>query len=129
MVEMSGEMPGDGVVVDPDSAPRREMQLERGYAIQLIDQDAGSRQLDLHVNVLKAGGVVGPYHMHTNAENAYYILEGKVRVNIDGELHDLEPGWAMFVPPGVPHSAENIGDGEARLVEIYTPPGADFVEV
>jgi mannose-6-phosphate isomerase-like protein (cupin superfamily) len=35
----------------------------------------------------------------------------------------------MFVPPGVPHSAENIGDGEARLVEIYTPPGADFVEV
>jgi mannose-6-phosphate isomerase-like protein (cupin superfamily) len=125
----SDETSATGAVVEQDDAPRREMQLDRGYAIQMVDGRLGSRQLDMHVNVLRAGGVVGPYHVHTNAENAYFILEGRVRVNIDGVEHDLEPGMAAFFPPNVPHSALNIGEGEARLLEIYTPPGADFVEV
>jgi mannose-6-phosphate isomerase-like protein (cupin superfamily) len=121
--------PAKAFVTDERSAPRRELQLERGYSIDLVNDRTGSRQLDAHVNVLKVGGVVGPYHLHSNAENMYFILEGSVQVNIDGVTHDLEPGSVMWVPPGVPHSALNTGDVEARLLEIYTPPGADFVEV
>lgn len=116
-----------GVVVDPADAPTREMQLDRGYAIQLVDPRLGSRQLDCHINVLRAGGVVGPYHKHSNAENVYYILEGLVRVRIEDVEHDLRPGMAVFIPPNVPHSAANIGDTDARLIEIYTPPNPDFL--
>jgi putative monooxygenase len=126
---MSEKAPREGKVVDPDTAPRRDMQLERGYAIQLVDPNLGAERLDMHINVLKAGGAPGPYHLHTNCENIYFILVGDVVVTIDGVPHQMKPGMAVFIPPNVPHSASNVGDTEARLVEIYTPPGQDFVHV
>lgn len=126
---MSSEADRRGAVVDPDTAPTRDMRLERGYAIQLVDPNLGSKQLDFHVNVLRAGGAPGPYHLHNNSENVYYILEGQVVVTVDGVEHQMRPGMAVFIPPGVPHSASNVGDTEARLLEIYTPPAPDFVVV
>lgn len=129
MTEHTDATKAGGAVVDPDQAPTRQMQLERGYAIQLVDPNLGSDRLDLHVNVLTAGAVAGPYHRHDSSENVYYILQGDVRVRIDGVDHDLRPGMAVFIPPGVPHSAANVGDTEARLLEIYTPANPDFTLV
>lgn len=130
--DMTEDLQGGGAtwaVVDAAEAPTREMQWNRGCTIQLVNPRLGSRQLDCHINVLKAGGVVGPYHLHSSSENVYYILEGEVRVRIDTEEHDLRPGMAVFIPPNIPHSALNVGGTDARLLEIYTPPDPDFVVV
>ena len=118
-----------GAVIDPDTAPIREMQLDRGFAIRLVDSGVGAHRIDWHINVLKADGVPGPYHYHSESENAYFVLDGLLRVRIDGVAHDVGPGMAVFIPPGVPHSASNIGGSEARLLEIYSPPNPDFVWV
>jgi mannose-6-phosphate isomerase-like protein (cupin superfamily) len=97
--------------------------------IKLVDPDIGAERVDLHLNVIRAGTAPGPYHLHTVAENVYHVLEGRVRIRIDGVDHDAEPGDTVFIPPGVPHSATNIGEGDARLIEIYAPANVDFVEV
>jgi mannose-6-phosphate isomerase-like protein (cupin superfamily) len=119
----------DAFVVKSEDAPTKEIQFDRGYAIQLVDPGTGSERLDMHVNVLRPGAAVGPYHLHTEVENVYYILEGKVRIVLDGVAYEPSPGSAVFIPSGVPHSATNIGDSEARLLEIYAPPNRDFVWV
>jgi len=106
-----------------------ELRYGRGRMIRLVDSEIGAQQVDLHLNVILAGSAPGPYHLHTSAENVYHVLSGRVRIRIDGVDHDAGPGDTVFIPPGVPHSATNIGVGDARLLEIYAPAKVDFVEV
>lgn len=106
-----------------------ELRYRRGRMIRLIDAEVGAENVDLHINVILAGSAPGPYHLHTSAENVYHVIEGRVRIRIDGVDHDAGPGDTVFIPPGVPHSATNIGEGDARLLEIYAPAKVDFVEV
>lgn len=109
----------------------RESQLRygRGQMIKLVDAEIGASRVDLHLNVILAGSAPGPYHLHTEVENVYHVLDGRVRIRIDGVDHDAGPGDTVFIPPGIPHSATNIGEGDARLLEIYAPAKVDFVEV
>ena len=116
--------------VIPDGEGREsELRYGRGRMVRLVDADVGAEKVDLHLNVILAGSAPGPYHLHTTAENVYHVLDGRVRIRIDGVDHDAGPGDTVFIPPGVPHSATNIGDGDARLLEIYAPAKVDFVEV
>lgn len=106
-----------------------ELRYGRGRMIKLVDEEIGAKRVDLHLNVILADSAPGPYHFHTSAENVYHVLDGRVRIRIDGVDHDAGPGDTVFIPPGVPHSATNIGEGDARLLEIYAPAKVDFVEV
>lgn len=128
--------------MDSAAQPRREarvirhgagreshLRYGRGRMIRLVDPAIGAEQVDLHLNVILAGSAPGPYHMHTSAENVYHVIDGLVRIRIDGVDHDAGPGDTVFIPPGVPHSASNIGESDARLLEIYAPARVDFVEV
>ena len=104
----------------------RPMQLGRGYQHILVEgQDA--RNLDVHVNVIKVGSGPGPYHYHERCENIYIVLTGTIEAIVDGKRFILRTDDVALIPPGVPHSAGNVGDVEASVIEIYAPPrGADF---
>jgi mannose-6-phosphate isomerase-like protein (cupin superfamily) len=106
-----------------------ELRYGRGSVERIVDGEIGAARVDLHVNRIRAGSARGPYHLHTQAENVYLVVAGEVVVRIDGEDHRLGPGDSAFIPPGVPHSASNVGDVDAELIEIYAPAAADFVEV
>ncbi|HEX2222234.1 MAG TPA: cupin domain-containing protein [Candidatus Limnocylindria bacterium] len=110
-------------------APLTELRYGRGTMLRLVGPAIGARAVDLHLNTIRAGSAPGPYHLHTGSENVYYVLSGQVRIRIDGVDHDASPGDAVFIPPGVPHSATNAGEEDARLLEIYAPAEVDFVEV
>jgi quercetin 2,3-dioxygenase len=87
----------------------KSLRYDRGSVLRLVDAGIGAEQVDLHLNTIKAGSAPGPYHLHRGVENVYYILEGDVVIRIDGVDHPVEPGSAVFIPPGVPHSATNVG--------------------
>lgn len=106
-----------------------ELRYRRGWVDRIVDADIGATAVDLHVNRIRAGSAPGPYHLHTSSENVYLVLSGDVVVRIDGVDHPLSAGDAAFIPPGVPHSATNIGSTDAELIEIYAPAAVDFVEV
>ena len=122
-------MTGVTRIVRGGSGPRRDLRYGRGKVERIADSELGAKHMDLHVNLLRPGVAPGPYHRHSTAENAYYVLSGDVSVVIDEVEHRLGPGDAAFIPPGVAHSVTNVGNGEARLIEIYAPPDPDFVEV
>lgn len=112
-------------------AERRSSHLryDRGSVDRIVDAEIGARAVDLHVNRIRAGSAPGPYHLHTSSENVYLVVSGDVVVRIDGEDHRLAAGDAAFIPPGVAHSATNVGSSDAELIEIYAPADVDFVEV
>ncbi|MBI3078156.1 MAG: cupin domain-containing protein [Deltaproteobacteria bacterium] len=110
-------------------APRREIKNDRGISLALVDERWGAEKVDVHLNILRPGGPPGPYHFHSNVEDVYIILQGRPRLLLDGEVHDLGPEDVVFIPPGVPHSLSNPGPEEVRLLEIYAPVRPDFIEV
>lgn len=118
-----------GKIIRAGEAPRRSLRFDRGTSTGLVDVRIGARAVDVHLNRLQAGAQRGPLHYHTNCENVYYLLSGRLLVRIDDIETELAPGDAAFIPAGVLHSATNAGDEDAVLIEIYAPGGADFVEV
>lgn len=115
-------------VIRQAEATETSLRGDRGVMREYVNAAIGSRDVDLHVNRLLAGLGPGPYHRHDRVENVYLVLEGHVRVVLDGVEHLLDPGDAAFIPRGVPHSASNVGEGDALLVEVYAPAEVDFIE-
>lgn len=118
------------VIVDPATAPPRPMVRKGGHSVRLVDERVGAQAIDLHLNILQPGSADdAPYHLHTNAENVYYVLQGRLGLRVEDRRMTVEAGQVVFIPPNVSHAVWNAGDGEARLLEIYAPPGADFVRL
>jgi mannose-6-phosphate isomerase-like protein (cupin superfamily) len=124
-----GEQPARARIISPEDAPTKQLRYNRGSVVRFVDAEIGAKQVDLHLNTIYAGSAPGPYHLHEQVENVYYVIEGDVVIRIDGEDHRVQPGSVVFIPPGIPHSATNVGDTDARLLEIYAPVNVDFVEV
>ncbi len=56
---------------------------------------------------IKAGGGMP---RHTNAvEHEQYVLQGQARITIGDQTYEVQPGSVVFIPAGVPHAYENIG--------------------
>ena len=53
----------------------------------------------------------GGMPLHTNeVEHEQYILRGKGRVLIGGETIEVERDDVVYIPAGVPHSYDSVGD-------------------
>jgi oxalate decarboxylase/phosphoglucose isomerase-like protein (cupin superfamily) len=79
-------------------------------------------------------------HLHHNAEELFYVLEGQLDLlAIEPRVRTLDrwqgweshtgaavargrPGNMMYVPRGCPHSSANPGPGPARMIFLVSPP-------
>jgi quercetin dioxygenase-like cupin family protein len=57
---------------------------------------------------LKKGALV-PLHAHVGAQTTY-VLDGALRVLIDGEAVTVRDGDVLYVPASVPHQVEALDD-------------------
>jgi mannose-6-phosphate isomerase-like protein (cupin superfamily) len=70
---------------------------------------------------LPPGGRQPPMHRHTDCSEAYFVLAGRVSVEIDGQALSLEPEDFVLVPRGAAHSFGNVSEAAARLLVIHAP--------
>lgn len=63
-----------------------------------------------------------PLHVHHTSDETFYILEGRIRFLIGGQVHDAGPGDVVFAPRGIPH-AFKIKSAVARAMTFCTPSG------
>jgi quercetin dioxygenase-like cupin family protein len=61
-----------------------------------------------------------PAHTERNHES-FYVLEGTLEVEADGERYWLGPGEFLSMAPGVVHSLHNPGPGVMRTLTLVTP--------
>jgi quercetin dioxygenase-like cupin family protein len=66
-----------------------------------------------------------PLHVHKADDEAIYILEGEIDFRVGDEVHENRPGSFVFVPRGTPHTFQNVGSDDARMLLIFTPAGIE----
>jgi quercetin dioxygenase-like cupin family protein len=56
-------------------------------------------------SVVRLGVVQGEYHWHkhTDDDEFFYVIEGKLFVDLEGRMIELRPGQGVVVPKGVVH--------------------------
>ena len=69
-------------------------------------------------------GFLGPVrHRHANMTDIFYVLEGELAFDLDGQWRTVGPGSFVLVPPGVIHTFANQGSVPVRFLNIYQPSG------
>ena len=66
-----------------------------------------------------------PPHWHKVLDEVFFILEGTVRFEVEGEPVDARTGDYLRVPPGVVHRFSNVTDEPARFLGFAMPSGLD----
>ena len=56
-----------------------------------------------------APGRITEEHYHQDSEEIYYILRGRGRMKLEGEVREARAGDGIAIPPGSRHQIENIG--------------------
>ena len=69
-------------------------------------------------------GKATPLHVHHDADETFYVLEGEVRVHIAGTVdRSVSTGSVVTIPRGAPH-AFAVTSSATRLLVIMTPASA-----
>ncbi|WP_355661461.1 cupin domain-containing protein [Halomonas salifodinae] len=97
-------------IISPQDSPERLSVL--GTRIDLLLGEGG-----YHIT-LQSGeeGAGPPPHAH-DWDEAFFILDGEVRLSCDGQTHHCSPGTFVHVPAGRVHGFR-YGPGGGRMLEI-----------
>lgn len=60
-------------------------------------------------------------HYHPEAEESYFILEGKARLLLANEEAILLPGQVVLIPPPQPHKIMSIGETDLTFLTFCVP--------
>ena len=65
--------------------------------------------------------LIAPPHFHRNDDEAWYVLEGALVVQMGGKEVEVRAGCGVLVPRGTPHTYWNPGAGPTRYLLVMTP--------
>jgi quercetin dioxygenase-like cupin family protein len=92
----------------------------------LITPDAsGSNYSSTLIIDVPKGSTVKPAHAHPDGEEVIYIVKGKGRVWIDGEVSEVVQGSAVLFKKGSVHMLQNSGEEDMKVICFFAP-AADF---
>jgi mannose-6-phosphate isomerase-like protein (cupin superfamily) len=64
--------------------------------------------------------LIAPPHIHRLDDEAWYVLEGVLRVRVGKDEVEASAGSGVLVPRGTPHTYWNPGPGPVRYLLIMT---------
>lgn len=106
-------------------AARNPVQAPKVEAEQLVVQDfAGdpSKQVNVQLYTFPPGHGV-PWHIHPDAHEIAYILQGTLTFEHDGEKpREIKAGQAEYLPPNIVHRGINYGTDEVKLLAVRIKP-------
>jgi quercetin dioxygenase-like cupin family protein len=89
-----------------------------GSAVELRTLAATPRMVFVECRFAK--GQASQPHQHPDHDSIVYVVSGKVKVTIAGEVFIAGPGDAWYNEPGVVHHIEALEDSVS--VEVKSPP-------
>src|SRR5438105_9068634 len=63
---------------------------------------------------------IAPKHVHHSDDEAWYVLEGVLRVLVGDKEVEARAGAAVMVPRGTPHTYWNAGPGRLHYLLVMT---------
>ena len=90
------------------------------YARSIIDTGSSP---DLEVKVIRiTPGAQVPPHTHERSAETFYVLSGEGAFYVGGDWVPCHEGSCAHAKAGIVHGAKNMGEGDLRLLAIFTPP-------
>ena len=118
-----------GTLVRPEKV--MPLKCSESYSSKMLLDHTNSESRRTHINmgVLKAGTNLLPPSAHGKLGDAYdetYImLKGSCKLELDGEVLNIQAGDIIFIPSGVYHGLDNTdGSEDVELLTIWAgvPP-------
>ncbi|HEY4220244.1 MAG TPA: cupin domain-containing protein [Myxococcota bacterium] len=81
----------------------------------------GDRQLEAGFYIVDQGGSPTRAPLSHPGEKLYFMIDGRVRFEVDGEFILLEAGDVLHIKATLPHRWENAADGPSRMFFVVTP--------
>jgi quercetin dioxygenase-like cupin family protein len=100
--------PGEGAAGQDDMAVKASRASTDG-ALTVIDSDT-------------TGGA--PRHVHAHEDECFYVLDGTISVECGDDAWVLGKGAFVFLPGGVPHAWDVVGE-RAKVLIITAPAGLE----
>src|SRR5215475_2107283 len=63
-------------------------------------------------------------HIHRNANEIQYIIEGSGSMWLGNERKDFKPGTLLIIPMGTAHQGQIVTSGPVKSIAIKIPPQA-----
>lgn len=60
-------------------------------------------------------------HVHQRKTEAWIVIQGEGRLTLGNDEIDIEKGFVIFTPPGVPHAVTNTGSEALVFVDVTYP--------
>lgn len=91
--------------------------------VKLLSADTGGHASMFHITAPPLSGP--PLHRHEREDEWFYVLEGRITAEVDGQRIELAPGDSAFLPRGSAHTYQNFTEVNARMLVMTTPGGFD----
>lgn len=62
-----------------------------------------------------------PMHIHHDAAEAFFVLEGSYLMYLEGRQEECPPGTFVYVPRGTPHTFKVISETPGKKLNLFTP--------
>lgn len=92
-----------------------------GISYKIIGLNYPSRRLQVLKESYRPGADTGGGLMHA-AEEAGYVISGRIEVTVGEQSMVLGPGDAYYFDSRQSHRFRNVGEAEAEIVSAITPP-------
>lgn len=100
---------------------RKKIMIEVDLThFELLSPNLRNKKMEGLIIRMEEGGVSGE-KTHVG-EEVGLVIKGKICVSLEGKEHIMEEGDSIYFPSTIPHRIENIGDSEAVLFWVMTPP-------
>jgi quercetin dioxygenase-like cupin family protein len=99
-----------------------EIALEK--ITEMISRKIVSGEREMLAQIYLKRGAVVPIHSH-ESEQMTYILQGALKVLVDGEEITVREGEVLHIPSGVRHQAEALED--TFELDVFSPVRLDWL--
>jgi mannose-6-phosphate isomerase-like protein (cupin superfamily) len=108
------------IFLNADEGTWREAPGER-FLSKLTGEDTGGKLAFAATEREPWAG--NQFHRHMKSGEMWYILEGRVVIDVDDQSQELGPGGLAFAPPGSLHRVTNLGEEPVKSVALCSPAG------
>src|SRR5262245_20630414 len=103
--------------------------------LEAFDYDAGKVKLIVRsedtngayavMELTEMPGYKTAWHQHNNCEEAFYVVEGVLTIQLADKSYEMPAGSYILIPRGTLHGQGNFTNKPVKLLTTFTPGGFD----